>query len=105
MTLSRWLSLIIVTIYALAFLFSFPFGKTSAEDMQNELYHIIVGSLIWLGISLGLIWYGGDLGEGLIGAKWGWVDSPSPGWAIQLFGWIFLLAPAALFFWKMFTQK
>lgn len=51
------------------------------------------GLIFWLGLSLGCIWWGDELGEGLIGAKYGLVSASSPGWAVKLIGWLLLLAP------------
>ncbi|MHC5082552.1 MAG: hypothetical protein ACYTET_01240 [Planctomycetota bacterium] len=64
--------------------------ELSAEDVFNT-FAAVVGLLM---ISLGCIFYGQELGDGLIGARFGLVSSASPGWAVQLMGWIFLFAPA-----------
>jgi hypothetical protein len=59
----------------------------------EELVSMILSLILWLGISLGCIFKGEEIGEGFIGAKMGLISSASPGWAVQLMGWIFLFLP------------
>lgn len=54
--------------------------------------------LFFLALSLGCIWWGDELGEGLTGARFGLISSPSPGWAVRMMGWIFITLPAIVFF-------
>jgi len=51
---------------------------------------------LWLVVCLGCIWWGDELGEGLVGAKFGLISSTSPGWAVKLIGWVLLLLSAAV---------
>jgi len=59
-------------------------------------YLVALILIIWLAVSLGCIWWGEELGEGLIGAKYGLVSASSPGWAVKLIGWLLLLVPAVI---------
>ena len=99
---SRWISLSIAGIYVLIFISGLVFSG-DIHDMSNEaLAKGAVGIIFWLALSLGCIWYGDELGEGLVGAYYGIVSETSPGWAVQLMGWIFLLIPAGIFLWYLF---
>lgn len=79
---SRWISLSIAIVYLV---------WSAFDDLEK-----IGGMLMWLGLCLGCIWWGDELGEGLVGAKFGLISSPSPGWAVKLMGWILLFMPAIL---------
>ena len=105
MCLSRWLSLSIAVIYILFFILSFVFSGESYETSKEDLFEGAIGLVFWLVLSLGCIWFGDELGEGLLGAKFGLVSSASPGWAVQLMGWILLLLPAGLFLWHLFSDR
>ncbi|MBN1508919.1 MAG: hypothetical protein JW955_18880 [Sedimentisphaerales bacterium] len=68
-----------------------------SEPMTTEdLFEGVIGLCGWLAISLGCIWWGDELGEGLVGAKFGLISSTSPGWAVKLMGWVLLLLPAVV---------
>ncbi|MHC4118078.1 MAG: hypothetical protein ACYSWO_11280 [Planctomycetota bacterium] len=97
MELSRILSLVIAALYVIAFVCLLAGGPERGVPPEKHFESIFYGAggmLIWLAMSLGCIWWGDELGEGLIGARYGLVSTPSPGWAVKLIGWIFLLAPA-----------
>jgi len=105
MSLSRWISLFIAVIYILFFIASFmPIGE-SYETSKQDLFEGAFGLVFWLVLSLGCIWFGDELGEGLLGAKFGFVSETSPDWAVQLMGWILLLIPAGMFLWYLFTAQ
>jgi len=105
MCLSRWISLSIAVLYVLIFISSFIFGEESYETSRRDLFESALGLIFWLVLSLGCIWYGDELGEGLVGAKFGLVSETSPGWAVQLIGWILLLIPAGIFLWNIFSPQ
>lgn len=99
MTVSRWISLFIVALYVTFFLCMLHVGGESPELSQEDFEAILgsaLGLLVWLGLCLACIWYGDEMGEGLVGARFGLVSSPSPGWAVQLMGWVLLLLPVLM---------
>jgi hypothetical protein len=89
----KWLSLVIAGLYVLFLGVECASGPASEGSSSRDLLEGIAGIVFWLGLSLGCIWYGDELGGGLMGARFGLVSSPSPGWAMQLMGWILLLLP------------
>ena len=89
----KWLSLVVVGAYVI---WLFVLGGAGSDLSGRRAVVGAIGMVFWLGLSLGLIWYGDEIGEGLTGACYGLVSSPSPGWAVQLVGWMFLLMPAAI---------
>jgi hypothetical protein len=101
MNVSRWLSFSIAIIYILFFVFPVVFNRESGEISNQDIAEGAFGLLFWLALSLGCIWFGEELGEGLVGARFGLVSSPSPEWAVQLMGWILLLLPAVIFLWNL----
>jgi hypothetical protein len=103
---SRWISLSIAVIYILVLISGLVFSKDMRDMSNEELAKGAVGIIFWLALSLGCIWYGDELGEGLVGAKYGLVSETSPGWVVQLMGWIFLIMPAGIALWYLFfTDK
>jgi len=106
MELSKWISLFIAALYIVVFVCFFVIGIDHEHESRQEaferLFWIVGFMLLWLGSSLGCIWWGDDLAEGLIGAKYGLVSSTSPGWLVKLMGWILLLLPAfiATYIWS-----
>lgn len=100
MQLSRILSLGVAAFYVIAFVCHFAGGPQrvgeSREEFFENVFHGAGGLIFLLAVSLGCIWWGDELGEGMIGARYGLVSSPSPGWTVKLIGWIFLLTPAFL---------
>jgi hypothetical protein len=89
----KWLSLVIAGLYVLFLGVECAFGPAGEDSSLRGLLEGIAGVVFWLGLPLGCIWYSDELGEGLLGARFGLVSSPSPGWAVQLMGWILLLLP------------
>lgn len=87
------LSLVIAGIYIISAILSFTGDNSGTKKSPEELFEGAVGMFFWLLVSLGCIWYGDELGEGLIGAKFGLVSQASPGWAVAFMGWVFLLVP------------
>ncbi|MHC4159754.1 MAG: hypothetical protein ACYSSO_11830 [Planctomycetota bacterium] len=85
MSISRILSLILAGIYLLVPIVCYFSG-------DEEALIGFFGVLAFLLLPMACIWYGDELG-GLIGIKYGLVSSTSPGWAVQLMGWVFLLMP------------
>ncbi|MGD0078509.1 MAG: hypothetical protein ABSB91_07790 [Sedimentisphaerales bacterium] len=101
---SRWISLSIVAFYILFLISGFIFSEDLHNISNESLAKGIVGIIFWLTLSLGCIWYGDELGEGLLGAKYGLVSETSPGWAVQLMGWIFLLMPVGIGIYYFFLN-
>jgi hypothetical protein len=91
---SKLISLLIAVLYVVAFICLFAFDEERDAQWKESLFYSTSGMFVWLGLSLGCIWWGDELGEGLIGAKFGLISKSSPGWAIKLMGWILLLLPA-----------
>jgi len=94
MELSKLISLLIAALYFIVYICSIVFGAERNDPLVSILSGDTVGILAWLALSLGCIWWGDELGEGLIGAKFGLVSAPSPGWAVKMMGWILLILPA-----------
>jgi len=98
--LSKIISLLIAMSYLVALILIFWAGPAREGAARNEhfeaLFYCSGGLIIWLAVSLGCIWWGEELGEGLIGAKYGLVSASSPGWAVKLIGWLLLLVPAVI---------
>ena len=105
MELPKLISLLIGVLYivALAFLIIADRGHASQQEVFERLFWIIGGMFMWLGLSLGCIWWGDELADGLIGAKFGLVSSTSSGRLVKLMGWVLLLLPViiAIIIWKL----
>lgn len=97
MEISKIISLLIAAVYVIAFIFAFAVNEERDAKWEENLFKGAFSLIIWLMLSLGCIWLGDELGEGLIGAKYGLVSSPSPGWAVKLMGWVLLVLPALVF--------
>ena len=100
MGVSRLISLVIAALYVVAFVCAFVVGAERDAEWEEDIFRGAIGVIFWLALSLGCIWFGDELGEGLIGAMFRGmiISSPSPGWAVKLMGWILLLLPAVIFF-------
>jgi len=102
---TKIISLLIATIYIILFIYSLSANEDHNSGMDENYLkgRGVVGVIIWLMISLGCIWWGDELGEGLIGAKFGLmsISSTSPGWAVKLMGWVLLLLPALTIGFKL----
>ena len=94
MELSKLISLLIAALYLIVYICSIVFGAERNNPLVSILSGDTIGIIAWLAFSLGCIWWGDELGEGLIGAKFGLVSAPSPGWAVKMMGWILLVLPA-----------
>jgi len=93
MSISRTLSLLVAGIYV----FIACFGGEAVEDFAGVL-------AVALLLGLGCIWFGDELGEGLTGARFGLISSPSPGWAVKFTGWVIILGlPLAVFILKKYV--
>ena len=90
------LSLVIAGLYVIGAIVSFSGEDSGTRTSAKDAYEGAVGLFFWLLISLGCIWYGDELGEGLTGAKFGLISKASPGWAVAFMGWVFLLLPGLL---------
>jgi hypothetical protein len=99
MDVSRWISLSIAIIYILLFGFGLVLSGDLKEMPIVKIVELAFGIIFWLGISVGCIWFGDELGEGMVGAHYGLVSSPSPGWLVKLLGWILLILPAGMLIW------
>lgn len=101
MEVSKIISLVIAAVYLFAFVCAFVVGPELDAEREEDLFRGAVGVIFWLVLSLGCIWWGDELGEGLIGAKFGLISSPSAEWAVKLMGWILLVMPAIIlvFYW------
>lgn len=95
----KWLSIPVAAVYVVLGAWAFLSGLDEGSSSGKDLFEGLVGILFWLALSLGCIWYGEELGDGLVGARYGLISSVSPGWAVQLMGWVFLLLPGALALW------
>ncbi len=61
---------------------------------QDPRWPIMAGYLL---IPLLCIWYGDDLGNYIGPAgRYGWIDRPTPGIFVRVFGWFMLFLPAAV---------
>ena len=97
MDLLRWISLAVAVLYVIILGLGALSDDSSKPLSSQDIFEGIGGIGLWLAISLGCIWWGDDLGEGMVGAKFGLISSASPGWAVKLMGWVLLLLPGALF--------
>ena len=93
MEISKIISLLIAAVYVIVFICVFALNEEHDARWEENLFKGAIGLIIWLMLSLGCIWLGDELGEGLIGAKYGLVSSASPGWAVKLMGWVLLFLP------------
>ena len=101
MGMPKIIALVVASLYVVAFIFFFVADEEHDAEWEESLFTCTIGLIFWLAISLGLIWWGDELGGGLIGAKYGLISLPSPGWAVKLMGWILLLLPGfiVVFLW------
>ena len=92
MTLDRLLSLVIAAAYL-----------TAAALTRDA--RAVLGVLMLIILALGLIWFGEEFGEyaGPMGHSL-MPDSASPGCLVKLFGWAFLLAPAAFMLYDFLNR-
>ncbi|OHB82968.1 MAG: hypothetical protein A2Z38_06290 [Planctomycetes bacterium RBG_19FT_COMBO_48_8] len=97
MELSKVISLLITALYLIFYIIPIAFGSECDDPLASILSGDTVGILGWLALSLICIWWGDELGEGLVGARFGLVSSPSPGWAVKMMGWILLVLPVFIF--------
>jgi hypothetical protein len=97
---SRLISLVIIAVYLVVFIVFYLVGEFEAQEVAVKSF---VGLLAWTGLSLACIWYGDEMGDGLVGARFGLISSPSPGWAVKLIGWVLLLMPiiVAVIIWVL----
>ena len=95
MYLSRLISLFVAGLYVLILLAMCLVGDFG-DQSQREIVESFLGLLVWLLLSLACIWYGDEMGEGLIGARCGLISSPSAGWAVKFVGWVLLFLPILL---------
>lgn len=93
---SRWASLVVVGLYMIVLGGSLLSGDEAKSLTSENLLKGIMGVAGWLVVSLGCIWWGDELGEGLVGAKFGLISSTFPGWAVKLMGWVLLLLPGVV---------
>lgn len=98
MEVSKIISLLIAGLYVVVFIYyGFVVCEERDAKWEEEIFRGAFGVIFWLALSLGCIWWGDELGEGLIGAKFGLISAPSPGWAIKLMGWVLLVLPAVFY--------
>ncbi len=93
---SKIISLLIASLYVVALICLFAANEERDGQWEKSLFKGAFAVIFWLVLSLGCIWWGDELGEGLIGAKYGLISSTSPGWAVKLMGWVLLVLPAFL---------
>jgi hypothetical protein len=48
-------------------------------EPAEKIFEVIFGLIFWLSISVWCIWFGDELGEGMVGAQFGLVSSKSLG--------------------------
>ena len=87
------LSLVIAGLYVIGAILSFSGDDSPTRTSPKDVFEGAVGMFFWLLLSLGCIWYGDELGEGLTGAWFGLISQASPGWAVAFMGWVLLLLP------------
>lgn len=92
----KGLSIVVAAVYVGVSIYLFASGQRDGGFRAADLCEGIVAMCFWLALSLGCIWYGDELGESLTGARFGLVSSSSPGWAVELMGWILLLLPGVV---------
>jgi hypothetical protein len=104
---SRWMALAVVGLYAIVVGGSLLLNGEGESLTSQDLFYGFFGGCVWLAMSLGCIWWGDELGEGLVGAKFGLVSvsGASPSWAVKLLGWVLLLLPAALVLYWEWTAR
>ena len=56
-------------------------------------------------VLLQVIWYADDIGSYTDRNSGGYITSPTPGWLVGIFGWIFLLAPGVFAIYSIATRK
>jgi hypothetical protein len=104
MNASRWISLLVAIIYILFFALLLFLAGERGEMSTGKMVIGAICVVLWLSCSLVCIWFGGELGGGMLGAKYGLVSSTSQGWAVKLIGWVLLLLPAGIFIWWSFIR-
>jgi hypothetical protein len=82
------LSLVIAALYIVGAVLSI-----SDDTTQQDIFETVAGIIFWLLFSIGCIWYGNEVGEGFVGAKFGLISKASPGCIIAFMGWVLLLLP------------
>jgi hypothetical protein len=92
---SRLLSLVVAGVYLVILVIAYLVGVFD-DETQEDVVKGVLGVVVWILLSLACIWFGDEMGEGLIGARFGLISSPSPGWAVKFIGWILLLLPVAM---------
>jgi hypothetical protein len=90
------LSLAVVVLYAIVVGHALLSADESKPLTSQEWARWTLGAGCWFVICLVFIWWGDELGEGIVGAKFGMISSTSPGWAVKLLGWVLLLLPAVI---------
>jgi len=90
MSFSRILSLVVAGGYLLVSLLQLYLSE------QWENLKGVIALMAWIALSLVCIWYSEEIGS-LTGAKYGLVSSSSPGWAVEIMGWILLILPFVVF--------
>ena len=102
MELSKIISLIIAILYLVCIIAATVYEAKDEQISAPEVFENFFGLFLWLAISLGCIWWGDELGEGLVGAKYGLISEPSAGWGVRMMGWVLLLLPLALILFYLF---
>ncbi len=96
MELSRLISLIIAGLYMVVFICALVAEVGEDGLSAPDIFETTFGVVVWLALGLGCIWWGDELGQGLTGARYGLISQPSPGWAVRMMGWVFLLLPVVI---------
>ena len=88
------LALVIACVYIIGATLHFSGDNSDTHTSPKDLFEGAVGMFFWLLISLSCIWYGDELGDGLIGARFGLISETSPGWAVAFMVGFFFYSPA-----------
>ena len=97
---SRIIALIITALYLAGLIYFLATGVTGqdvSEDEKIDAAETTLAVLGWLAVCLAFIFWGEEIGQWkgfYVGLKF--IDQASPGIAVVLIGWIFLLTPGII---------
>ena len=97
---SKIIALIIAAIYLavfIHFLATDVIGQNISEEEKYDAAETTLAVLFWLVVCLAFIFWGDEIGQWkgfYVGLRY--IDQASPGMAIVIVGWIFLLTPGII---------
>jgi hypothetical protein len=98
---SKIIALIIATLYLaglIYFLATDVISQDISEQEKTDAAHTTLAVIVWLGTCLAFIFWGDEIGQWkdyFVGLRY--IDKASPGIAVVIIGWIFLLTPGIIF--------